>query len=433
MKEVSSRHLLPGFNPHHHGGHQWVPGTSPGMTNVFGACMHIRSVFLSALLILLPLHAHAQQRLTVILMGDTGFNGPGARVSEAGGFRRGELVTVDDAMVKIAPVIRGDAVLANLETVVTDRNDIPLRSKMFVFRTHPAHIRALVRHGIDVLPLANNHAMDLGGAGAGETLRHMEGIAGLRAFPGLGRTREEAMQPHVFVARGAKVAVSAVGNAGGGLPARDGEAGMLREDRDFGYVAARLAGEPADIRILSVHYGPEFAPLTEKATQARFREAESSGITIIAGHHHHVARGIALSGGKLITYGLGNFLHPGTQDMRRFDICRDYGLVVKAGLLRGRGGYAVETVEVVPITKMHIAPEPMTGDAARLRVEVMNYLGSRLEEGGLHFVPQADGSGLWCAADATDARCVSWQAPEVSLREAEIAAACGKDVRRGNF
>ena len=395
--------------------------------------MHIRSIFLSALLILIAMPAHAQQQLTVVLMGDTGFNGPSARVSEAGGFKRGELVTVEDAMAKIAPVIQGDVALANLETVVTDRNDIPLRDKMFVFRTHPAHVRALVRHGIDVLPLANNHAMDLGGAGAGETLSHMEGMAGLRAFPGLGRTREEAMRPHVFVARGAKVAVSAVGNAGGGLPARDGEAGMLREDRDFAAVAARLAGEAADIRILSVHYGPEFAPLTEKATQARFREVESKGLTIIAGHHHHVARGVELVDGKLIVYGLGNFLHLGTQDMRRFDICRDYGLVVKAGLLRGRGGYEVETVEAVPITKMHIAPEPMTGDAARLRVEVMNYLGSRLGEGGLRFAPQTDGSGLWCAAGATDARCAGWQAPEVSPREAEIAAACGKDVRRGNF
>ena len=395
--------------------------------------MHLRSILLPALLVLAALPAQAQLQLTVVLIGDTGFNGPSARVSEAGGFKRGELVTVEDAMAMIAPVIRGDVVLANLETVVTDRNDIPLRDKMFVFRTHPAHVRALVRHGIDVLTLANNHAMDLGGAGAGETLRHMEGMAGVRAFPGLGRTREEALQPHVFEARGTRVAVSAVGNAGGGLPARDGEAGMLREERDLAAVAARLAGEPADIRILSVHYGPEFAPLTEKATRARFREAESSGLTIIAGHHHHVARGIELSGGKLIAYGLGNFLHLGTQDMRRFDICRDYGLVVKVGLALGRSGYAVETVEIVPITKMHIAPEPMTGDAARLRVEVMNYLGSGLGEGGLRFSPQTDGSGLWCATDATDTRCAGWQAPEASPREAEIAVACGKDVRRGNF
>ncbi len=395
--------------------------------------MHIRSILLPVLLALLAFPAHAQQRLSVVLMGDTGFNGPGARVSEAGGFKRGELVTVEEAMAKVAPFIRGDVALANLETVVTDRNDISMREKMFVFRTHPAHVRALVRHGIDVLPLANNHAMDLGGAGAGETLRHMEGMAGVRAFPGLGRTREDAMRPHVFVTRGAKVAVSAVGNAGGGLPARDGEAGMLREDRDFADVAARFAGEAADIRILSVHYGPEFAPLTEAATQTRFRAAESKGLTIIAGHHHHVARGIELSDGRLIAYGLGNFLHLGTQDMRRFDICRDYGLVVKAGLMRGRGGYEVETVEVMPITKMHVAPEPMAGEAARLRIEVMNYLGSRLGGDGLRFAPQADGSGLWCAAGAADARCAGWQAPEASPREAEIAAACGKDVRRGNF
>ncbi|MEQ8609244.1 MAG: hypothetical protein RLN84_02555, partial [Rhodospirillaceae bacterium] len=89
-------------------------------------------------LLLLALPVRAEERLTVVLVGDTGFNGPGARVSAAGGFRRGALVSVGDATRAIAPWLEGDVVVANLETVVTDRNDIPAREKMFVFRTHPA-------------------------------------------------------------------------------------------------------------------------------------------------------------------------------------------------------------------------------------------------------------------------------------------------------
>ena len=382
---------------------------------------------------LFALPAHAQERLTVVLVGDTGFNGPGARVSAAGGFKRGALVTVEDATRAIAPWLEGDVVLANLETVVTDRNDIAAREKMFVFRTHPDHVRGLVAKGINAFSAANNHALDYGGRGAGKTLTHLRAMDGLRAWPGLGRDAEEAMRPHVFEAGGAVVAVSAVGNGGGGLPAREGQAGMLHEARDFERVAARLGAEAADVRVLSVHYGPEFEPKASAADGARFRAALPEGAAIIAGHHHHVARGVELLDGKLIAYGLGNFLHLGTQDMRRFDICRDFGLLVRAGLVKRDGGYEVETVEAVPIKKMHAAPEAMTGEAGRLRVEVLNHLGAKLGTSGLRFAPQADGSGLWCAAGAGDARCTGWPAPGASAREAEIAAACGKRVRRGSF
>lgn len=384
-------------------------------------------------MLLLAGQARAEERLTVVLVGDTGFNGPGARVSAAGGFKRGKLVTVEEATAGIAPWLEGDVVLANLETVVTDRNGIAAREKMFVFRTHPAHVRGLVAAGINVLPAANNHALDYGGRGAGETLRHLREMKELRAWPGLGRDRHEAMRPHVFEAGGAIVAVSAVGNGGGGLPAREGHAGMLHEARDFGRVAARLAAEEADIRLLSVHYGPEFEPKASAADGERFRSVAGEGLTVIAGHHHHVARGVELIGGKLIAYGLGNFLHLGTQDMRRFDICRDFGVLLRAGLVKRGGVYRVETVEAVPITKMHVAPEAMTGEAGRLRVEVLNHLGAKLGSDGLRFAPQTDGSGLWCAAGATDGRCAGWQAPEVSVREGEIAVACGKRVRRGSL
>ncbi|MFN4231023.1 CapA family protein [Parvibaculum sp.] len=394
-------------------------------------------LIIAAALFALPIaggaRADAPERLTLVFAGDTGFNGPSAAVSPHGGFKRGKLVRVEETVTKVAPLLRGDLVFANLETVVTARNDIPARAKMFVFRTHPAHVRALAASGINVFPAANNHAMDFGGVGAGETLRALQAMPEVFAAPGLGETREEAMRPHVFDLRGARVAISAIGNGGGGLPAREGNAGMLREDRDFGAVAARLAAEAADIRILSVHYGPEFEPKAGAADKARFRAALPRGAAIIAGHHHHVARGIELDGEKLILYGLGNFLHLGTQDMRRFDICRDFGLLARVGLVRRGEKYKVETVEAVPLTMMHIAPEPMRGEAGRLRVDVLNHLGTRLGEKGLRFAPQADGSGLWCVGDATDERCAGWRAPEASAREAEIAAACGKNVRRGSL
>jgi poly-gamma-glutamate synthesis protein (capsule biosynthesis protein) len=387
--------------------------------------------------LLLAFPAQADDRLTVVLVGDTGLNAGGAPVDARGGWKGGRLVTAEEALAGIAPWLEGDVVFANLESVVTDRNDIPAREKMFVFRMHPEGVRALAAVGINVFSLANNHALDYGTRGAGETLAHVAAVPGLRAWPGLGRTRAETMRPHVFEMRGVRVAVSAAGNAGGGLPTRAGHAGMLQERVDFPAIAARLKAEAADLRILSVHYGREFDPLTGAEDVARFRRAAAEdGATIVAGHHAHVAKGIEISGSHLVAYGLGNFLHLGTQNMARFDICRDFGLLLRVGLVRRAAGLAVETVEAVPLTGMHVGVEPMKGAVARLRLEVLNYLGSRLDgEGarGLRFRPQADGSGLWCAPGAADGRCAGWVEPEASARAAEIAAACGKVVMRGNF
>ena len=392
---------------------------------------------LFAAVVLFATPAQADDRLTVVLVGDTGLNAGGAPVDARGGWKGGRLVTAAEALEGIAPWLRGDVVFANLETVVTDRNDIPGREKMFVFRMHPQGVRGLAAAGINVFSLANNHALDYGTRGAGETLAHVAAVPGLKAWPGLGRTRAEAMRPHVFEMRGVRVAVSAAGNAGGGLPAGEGRAGMLQERVDFPEVAARLREEAAELRILSVHYGREFDPLTDAADVARFRGAAAGGgASIVAGHHAHVAKGVEISGAHLVAYGLGNFLHLGTQNMARFDICRDFGLLLRVGYVRGDEGLAVETVEAVPLTGMHLRVAPMGGEAARLRLEVLNYLGARLDgEGarGLRFRPQADGSGLWCAEGAGDGRCAEWTEPEVSTREAEIVAACGKVVTRGSF
>ena len=110
--------------------------------------------------------ARADERLSLVFVGDTGLNASGARVSAEGGIKSGRVLSVDEALAEIDPLLKGDMVFANLETVVTDNNNIAPHDKMFVFRMHPAGARALLRAGINVFSTANNHAMDFGTAGA---------------------------------------------------------------------------------------------------------------------------------------------------------------------------------------------------------------------------------------------------------------------------
>ena len=82
-----------------------------------------------------------------------------------------------------------------------------------------------------------------------------------------------------------------------------------------------------------------------------------------------MVQGVELDGKSLIFYGLGNFLHPGTAEMSRFGICRDYGLMAKVHLARIDGAWRVEAIEAIPLTNTQEKPEPLRrrgGDQAHL-------------------------------------------------------------------
>jgi hypothetical protein len=80
-------------------------------------------------------------RLDIVLVGDTGFNASDAPV-DAKGIHKGRVVTsFPETLAGISRDIDGDLAFANVETVVTDRNDLSPESKgkdaPFHFRSHP--------------------------------------------------------------------------------------------------------------------------------------------------------------------------------------------------------------------------------------------------------------------------------------------------------
>ena len=139
--------------------------------------------------------------LSILLTGDTGFNPTEAPVDERG-LRKGKQITAfPDTLSGIAGEVDRDLAFVNLETVVTDRNDIPTdgnKSKgAFHFRSHPAAVKALLDAGFNLFALANNHSMDYGAAGVEETLYHMA-VANAEkaiAFAGIGANLDEALRP----------------------------------------------------------------------------------------------------------------------------------------------------------------------------------------------------------------------------------------------
>jgi poly-gamma-glutamate synthesis protein (capsule biosynthesis protein) len=357
-------------------------------------------------------------QISIVLVGDVGLN-PGRQTVDPRGIFKNGFQPWDDTLSQISGDIDGDLNFMNLETVVTDRNDLVADDKgqvqPFNFRTHPNGLKYLVARGFNVISLANNHSMDFGVAGLNETLRNVNALRGhgVLAASGIGMNREQASRPQLIQVNGAAIAFNAIGIVTNNLErhrAGPDTAGQIayRFDDDFHEVLRRLSGQKADFRILSIHYGYEGKVRADEMQirQWRGEAALRDSIDLVVGHHPHVVRGVELAGRSLIFYGLGNFLHHGTADMTHNDICRNWGLMARVHLRHGASGHLdIRAVEAIPVTDTHFRPRRLTGAQGQARIAALNYLDGILDdEGGkargVRFAPQADGSGLYCLQGA---------------------------------
>lgn len=390
---------------------------------------------------------------TIVLtfVGDVGYSGNHTPVSPEGISKRG-FQRWRDTTDRIASEIDGDLNFMNVETVVTDRNDLPRdlkgQSGPFNFRTHPEGIAHLLLTGFNVFSLANNHSMDYGLPGLKETLHHVGELygSGLKAAAGLGMNREEASRPHIIDVKGAKVGFAAIGIVTNNLAhhrAGENQPGQIayRFDDDYALIRKRLREAKADIRILSIHYGTEGQVRTDarQIQEWRAEAARKDGIDIIVGHHAHVVRGVEIVDKSLILYGLGNFLHHGTADITGKGVCRDYGLMARVYMHRGRDGrFAIAAVQAIPVTDTHYRPRRLTGTEGAKRIFGLNYLATTLDSSdgakGLRFTPQDDGTGLYCSPDGQRANgtlgrlCAGYKPapPLPSNYEKQIAESCSR-------
>ena len=347
---------------------------------------------------------------TLVIVGDTGLNGTMQPVRADGALRHGRRIPWKQVTAGIAKEINGDFNLANLETVVLSNNGVRSVAKRFNFRSHPTGVRHLVRSGFNLFGTANNHSADFGIAGIRATMRHLDAMRtdGLLAHAGLGVDRRAAGAPRSARVRGARVLLSAVGI--GGFRAGDNRPGQLayRSKDDFGEVTQRLGAASGDFRILSVHYGAELAVRAGSDAIGRFRDLaiKQHGIDLVVGHHAHVPSGVARIGQKFIFFGLGNFLHHGMQNMGKFGICRDYGLMARLHMQKtASGNLLVRAVEAIPVTDMHERPRRLPVARSTQHIHVLNHLARHYDDDrngmtGVRFSPQADGTGLYCAPGA---------------------------------
>jgi len=233
-----------------------------------------------------------------------------------------------------------DLVIANLDTVVSDRGEA--MPKWANLRGPRELAEDLAELGIDVAVLANNHAMDFGAEGLLDMIEALRD-AGVSTV-GAGANLAEATAPLLVERSGRRIAILAAastlatGSAAG--PDTPGVAPLRAhysfeiddslfaeqpgsvpdvktwvDEQDLARLCADLqtARETADDVLVITHWGvptpwrPSAHPVVQAHQIAAGRALIEAGATAVIGNHPHELHGIELHQERPIAYCLGNF------------------------------------------------------------------------------------------------------------------------------
>ncbi len=222
----------------------------------------------------------------------------------------------------VAVLADADLVIANLECAISDRGQRwPNAAKPFFFRAPPAAAEHLAHLGIDCVTLANNHALDYGPVALLDTIEHLE-RAGITCV-GAGPDVHAARQPALFERASTTVAVVGVTDHPAEFAAGDAEPGVAFADLRHGtpdWLHRAIAATPADVVIVSPHWGPNLVPEPVDHVRRAAAELRAAGATLVAGHSAHVVHGVT----DRILFDIGGFIDDYAVDPR---LRNDLGLL----------------------------------------------------------------------------------------------------------
>jgi poly-gamma-glutamate capsule biosynthesis protein CapA/YwtB (metallophosphatase superfamily) len=282
---------------------------------------------------------------------------------------------------------RADLAFGNLECPLAEEcNRVPQRIS---FKAQPRTVATLTGAGFDVLSLANNHSLDCGRAGLLETMLHLR-QSGLR-WCGAGRTRAEAEAPVVLNVKGIRVAFVGFTSVvpPSAVASKDDEPNVAVASRAALQGAVAAARLEADVVVVSLHWGIEYASRPGSEQRELARVAVEAGADLVLGHHTHTLEGVELLTTRtrlgtrraLVIYSLGNFA---------FDSTRVVGKrVSESVILRcelGRNGLI--SAEILPVILENYLPRPATAEEAqsiRARMTALSAeLGTRITKGSIN-------------------------------------------------
>lgn len=254
-------------------------------------------------------------RLTLMFAGDTKLGGRTAQQMAQHG--------QDYPFGLVAQQLReADVTFLNYESAITSHphstpgkpQSMIAAGRAFVFKSDPATSGPiLAKAGIDIVQLANNHAMDYGPQGLRDTLAALD--AGGISYVGAGPDYASAAAPLVIESQGIRVGyiawsliVPSQSRAGADSP------GINTLSQDYRRALGRDIGalrQRCDIVVAGFHWGVESTTVPNKLQRDIGHAAIDAGADIVIGTHPHSMQGVEFYKHGVIAYSLGNFVFTG--------------------------------------------------------------------------------------------------------------------------
>lgn len=261
---------------------------------------------------------------------------------------------------------QADLVVANLECVISTRGE-PWPTKLIHLRAPLAAADSLVAGGVDVVSVANNHALDFGTDAFRDTIAQLDSHN--IGHAGGGTNSTAAHTPLTVVRNGLRIAF-----LGYVLPisskttfnSREWEATATRAGLAIGTPAAvnadvTAANVVADIVVVMVHGGIEYSTRPSRLQRDFAQAAIDAGASLVLGHHPHVLQGYVRRGTTMVAFSLGNFM------FARFDGRPNDSAILDMTLTPA----GVTALRWIPVVIVGGVPRPAVGaEIARIMKEL---------------------------------------------------------------
>src|ERR1700731_3471020 len=203
----------------------------------------------------------------------------------------------------VLPILqRAPIVLGNLEGALAQKAQ--KQNRNFTYRARPKVASSLLRAGINICTLANNHLVDCGREGVLETLEALA-VAGVTPL-GAAANETAAHMPVVREAGGLRIGLlgyywnrrcAATANLPGSAM------GVFEElESDI-----RKLRSQVDRVVVTFHWGRPYKPDPSPRARAKARFAIECGAHAVVGHHPHIIQAFEIYRHRPIFYSIGNF------------------------------------------------------------------------------------------------------------------------------
>lgn len=206
-----------------------------------------------------------------------------------------------------------DLFFTNLECAISPTNKIYSGPpKVFYFRADPVTVETLTFAGVDLVSLANNHALDANFTGLRDTLAILD-KTGIR-YVGAGKDLAEASRPVRFQLKGMQIGVLAYCDHQPDFTAGANRPGIRYVDLTDPEMPALLSSEVAalasrvDHVIVTFHWQPNWVPYVPSFYRSLARDLITAGARIIWGHSPHHFQGVEWIDQSLVIYSSGGLV-----------------------------------------------------------------------------------------------------------------------------